>query len=72
MKVKKVDILGKEIFQIFVSKEDSQKSKIQEATSMYYQYTQFKKAYFNCTGVDYDNSTGRIIKLDFEFDCIGE
>ena len=30
MKVKKVDILGKEIFQIFVSKEDSQKSKIQE------------------------------------------
>lgn len=33
----------------------------------YYEYIQFKRAYFNCTNVEYDSKTGRITKMDFEF-----
>jgi Tfp pilus assembly protein PilE len=31
-----------------------------------YQITQFKRAYFKCTGTDYDQNTGRIISMTFE------
>ena len=33
----------------------------------YYEYVQFKRARFNCTGTSYNKNTGRIIELDFEF-----
>lgn len=33
----------------------------------YYEYTQFKKAYFKCTKVEYDSSTGRVNELNFAF-----
>ncbi len=33
----------------------------------YYEYMQFKRARFNCTHVDYNNQTGRIIRMDFTF-----
>ena len=38
---------------------------IKQIVSIYYQYTQFKRTYFNCTNVEYNNQTGRIIKMDF-------
>lgn len=34
----------------------------------YYEYNQFKKAKFDCTGIKYDEGqTGRVIEIDFEF-----
>lgn len=32
----------------------------------YYEYVQFKRAYFDCTSVEYNKNTGRIIKMTFE------
>lgn len=33
----------------------------------YYEYIQFKRAHFDCIDTDYNNKTGRIISLTFEF-----
>lgn len=33
----------------------------------YYEYVQFKRAKFDCTNVEYDSQSGRIIKMDFKF-----
>lgn len=33
----------------------------------YYEYVQFKRARFDCKNVTYDNNTGRITKMEFEF-----
>lgn len=33
----------------------------------YYEYSQFKKALFNCTNVKYDDNSSRVISMDFEF-----
>ena len=33
----------------------------------YYEYIQFKRAYFKCTGTTYNRQTGRITKMEFEF-----
>ena len=33
----------------------------------YYEYIQFKRGIFKCTGVDYDKNTGRIIGMKFQF-----
>lgn len=33
----------------------------------YYEFTQFKRAYFKCTATNYDKNTGRILEMDFEF-----
>ena len=41
--------------------------KIREDVYKYYEYIQFKRAYFKCTGTEYNQNTGRIIKLNFEF-----
>ena len=41
--------------------------KIQGDTKTYYQYTQFKRTYFNCTGVEYNDETGRIISMTFKW-----
>lgn len=41
--------------------------KIKEDTATYYEYTQLKRAHFKCTGTEYNNKTGRIVKMDFEF-----
>ena len=38
----------------------------------YYQYAQFKKAYFNCTDRKYNSNTGRIVSMTFEFVKIGD
>lgn len=42
-------------------------SAIREDVYKYYEYVQFKRARFNCTGTSYNKNTGRIIELDFEF-----
>ncbi len=33
----------------------------------YYEFMQFKRAKFDCKNVEYDQQTGRIIKMEFEF-----
>jgi type II secretory pathway pseudopilin PulG len=33
----------------------------------YYEYVQFKRAHFKCTGADYNKKTGRIVSMSFEF-----
>lgn len=33
----------------------------------YYEYTQFKKAYFKCTNLVYDTTTGKVTNLNFAF-----
>ena len=38
---------------------------IKNVTKKYYQYTQFKRALFNCTDVKYDIETGRVIEMKF-------
>ena len=46
--------------------------RIKSVLPQYYQYAQFKKAYFNCIGRGYNNNTGRIISMKFEFVKIGD
>ena len=41
---------------------------IKEDTLTYYEYTQLKRAYFDCKQVEYNQQNGRIVKLQFEFD----
>lgn len=40
---------------------------LKEIVYKYAEYIQFKRAIFKCTGVEYDESSGRIIKMKFEF-----
>ena len=40
---------------------------IREDAYTYYEYIQFKRAYFDCKDVEYDEHTGRITRMDFEF-----
>ena len=42
-----------------------------EDAKLYYEYVQFKRTYFNCTGTDYDSNTGRLIKMEFVCTGIG-
>ena len=52
-------ILGYEV-------NDAELSKIIKATRRYYQYTQFKRAMFKCTGVQHNTSqNGRVIGMTF-------
>lgn len=39
---------------------------IKEIASKYYQYTQFKRAYFKCTEMKHDSGTGRVVEMNFE------
>lgn len=50
--------------------ENEIKSKISSiinAVNKYYEFIQFKRAYFNCTHTDYNPNTGRIVNMTFEF-----
>lgn len=33
----------------------------------YYEFVQFKRAHFDCTNVEYNKNTGRVIKMEFKF-----
>ena len=39
---------------------------IKEMALKYYQIIQFKRAYFECIGTEYDTETGRILKMNFK------
>lgn len=41
-------------------------NEIKEITSQYYQYTQYKRAYFDCTEMLYDAETNRVVEIKFE------
>lgn len=41
---------------------------IKEDILTYYEYVQLKRAYFNCTNAEYNQETGRMVKMEFEFD----
>ena len=41
---------------------------IKKATCKYYELTQFKRAYFDCTEMTYDKSTGRINNMVFKIE----
>ena len=45
----------------------NEESKIREEVFTYYEYLQFTRAHFKCTGVKYNQGTGRIVEMDFEF-----
>ena len=42
-------------------------SSIRQDINRYYEYVQFKRANFNCTNVKYNEYTGRIEKMEFEY-----
>ena len=42
-------------------------STIRNDVYTYYEYVQFKRAYFDCKDIEYDSNTGRITKMTFEF-----
>ncbi len=44
---------------------------IYDDAKLYYEYVQFKRTYFKCTGTDYDDNTGRLTKMNFECTGIG-
>lgn len=52
------DSINKSIEKINTSKDD---------VYTYYEYMQFKRAYFNCESVEYSKKTGRITKMYFKF-----
>lgn len=45
--------------------------RIRTDTTIYFEYSQFKRAYFNCVDRRYDNTTGRIVYMKFEYQKIG-
>lgn len=45
---------------------NNNKSK-KNAVLAYYEYVQLKRAHFKCTKTDYNNKTGRIVKMEFKF-----
>lgn len=49
------------------SKSPSKKTTIKEDVYTYYEYIQFKRAHFDCTDIEYDGETGRVIGMKFEF-----
>ena len=40
-------------------------STIKDVTLKYYEFTQFKRAHFDCIGLEYDSVTGRVNKMSF-------
>ena len=56
------EITGKTL----LSSDDEKIKAIQEIASQYYQYMQFKRAYFDCTEVLYDSETNRVEEMNFE------
>ena len=42
-------------------------SSIRNEIYTYYEFVQFKRAQFDCTNVEYNQQTGRMINMDFRF-----
>lgn len=45
----------------------AQNKEVRKIVNKYYEYVQFKRAYFDCLNIQYNNKTGRIIKMEFKF-----
>ena len=58
---------GKEVSFINLKNDMDSDRGIYTDICTYYEYIQFKRAHFNCTDSKYNERTGRIIELDFEF-----
>lgn len=57
------------IFRNVLKRDDLNTTELQaikNSTCTYYQYMQFKRAYFNCTNFEYDEDTGRVCKIEYE------
>ena len=54
------NILGYEVTDVY------ELNKIKNATKQYYQYMQFKRAMFKCTGVKYNTENQRVNEITFE------
>ena len=50
-----------------VNYEDINTEENKNAVYTYYEYMQFKRGRFDCINVKYNEGTGRIIQMDFEF-----
>lgn len=48
---------------------DEMVNKVKNTASIYqyYEYSQFKKGIFECTGIEYDDATGRVRTINFNF-----
>ena len=57
------DIIGTEYDDL----TNNNKQILEKAALEYYQYQQFKRAHFECTGTTYNQQTGRIVRLEFKF-----
>lgn len=49
---------------------DADSNKYYKYACMYYEYMQFKRSVFKCTELSYDDVTGRVIKIVFNFDRV--
>jgi len=67
----KRDALLKNILGSSYTTDINKIKEIQKYTCKYYQYTQFKRAYFNCTALNYDEDTGRVCEMKFEVSTKG-
>lgn len=54
---------------ITISKWDEigKDSTIRNEIYTYYEYVQFKRARFDCTNVEYNQKTGRLVRMEFQF-----
>ena len=59
---KRTDFLEKTLGQEF-NNSNLQLTKIEEITSKYYQYMQFKRAHFSCDEMIFDQQTGRVCEI---------
>lgn len=41
--------------------------KVREDIYKYYEHVEFKRLHFKCIGIEYNQKTGRIVKMDFEY-----
>ena len=46
---------------------EKKKDEILKLVATYYEYVQFKRAYFECSNIEYSKKTGRIIELEFKY-----
>ena len=55
-----------DLYKLFKYKKGSNKIEADIADKTVEQQTEFKRKYFRCTKVEYDNNTGRVIKMEFK------
>lgn len=51
---------------LYITNDSNKISFLKDAVCQYYQYTQFKRAKFECTEMKHDTDTGRVIEMNFK------